>query len=214
MENSKLFNTLAVLNPNEFSKFGKLLRSNESLKAASFVKFYQYIKPYYPKFESSNLSKESIYEKLFESPKNADQRNRAFENKKVRKLASDLYRILEDFLIKLELENSPFQRNQLLSKALIRRGNDKYAQRIIQAEIKEREEEMHKFAMTYLELFLLKVNWFSSLKTFRFRSNEKSVEEIMLNLDLFYFNTKINLANELLNREKILENHYDICLLE
>ncbi len=119
MEKSKLIEVLKTLSKAEVKEFGKYLEKNAYRKAnsISIYSLFNYLKKYYPDFPAKKIEKEYVYKKLAKDSTNA--------SKRMLDLMSNLYQVLEDFLIKKELEENQINRNFLVLDILKKRKLDK-----------------------------------------------------------------------------------------
>lgn len=117
MENSKLIEVLKTLSKTEFKEFGKYLEGTSYRKTGPVFMLYQYLKKFHPKYPAEKIRKEIVYKTLFKHKGNI--------NKKVFDLMYNLYHVLEDFLIKKELEKTQVERDFIILDILKHRKLDK-----------------------------------------------------------------------------------------
>lgn len=108
---------LEVLDNSEIRQFKQFLDSpifnnNKKIKA-----FFQLILKYHPNYHTSRLNQEYIFKKLFPE--------KAFNEKMLRQLFSRCRKMIEEFLIQIQLEQE--DKNLLLQKALKKRNLNKEA---------------------------------------------------------------------------------------
>jgi hypothetical protein len=107
MVKSKLFTALQSLSRKEFIRFGQFVSSPFFNTNESLVKLYEYINRYYPEFNSPELHKEKVFMQIY--------RGTLYNDGNMRNLISDLYKLLETFLIEINSETDIQQnRNKLL----------------------------------------------------------------------------------------------------
>ncbi len=123
MDKSKLVEVLKTLSKTEFKEFGKYLEGTSYRKGGGIFKLYAYLKKYHPDFPPSKITKEQVYKKLFKEEKNAGKRMMDF--------MYNMYQVLEEFLLKKELEENPIEREFLMLEILKKRQLDRmFFQRI------------------------------------------------------------------------------------
>ena len=98
----------------EFLRFGKFLRSPFFNYTTSLVHFYKALKRHHPNFNSPRLKIEKLWARAFPEKK--------FDAQKFRQLCSDLTRLVEKYLVQLEMERSVVKSNQMLLQSLGRRN--------------------------------------------------------------------------------------------
>ncbi len=133
MEKSKLIEVLKTLSKTEFKEFSKYVEGTATRKVSGVLMLFNYLKKHHPEYPEAKIDKEVVYKKLFKEPGNV--------NKKMLDLMSRLYQVLEDFLLKKELYESPNDRNFLVLQVLKKRKLDKlFFQKVSQVK-KEWEKE-------------------------------------------------------------------------
>lgn len=106
MIKSKVIDSMKCLTKEELKELGEVVNSPYFNKNRHVANLFAELKKYFPDFSNRNMSKESIYSKLF--PGNA------FADKTFRNLMSDLNSLIEKFLTLKNLE-----KRKLLSKYLL-----------------------------------------------------------------------------------------------
>lgn len=90
MHKSKIVNVLKTFSEEEIKKFSDFLSSPYYNTNQTLTKFYNALKKFYPDFEGSGASKETLYKKLFEGEKYNDQ--------VMRNLSSQLLKLSKEFI--------------------------------------------------------------------------------------------------------------------
>ena len=85
MKNSKLIFLLRILQPQEFRKLGKMVKSPFFTQNTHLPALYQYLKQDYPNFDSARLTKPTVFKKIFPGYDYSDI--------KIRNLMRDLSRL-------------------------------------------------------------------------------------------------------------------------
>ena len=91
MIQSKAIEILSRFNRKEFLEFGKYLKSEFFISNKKLFKLYNFLKIYYPLFDSPKLSKETLFASVYG--------NSGYNYSRTRKLLSDLYKEAEKYLI-------------------------------------------------------------------------------------------------------------------
>lgn len=206
MKKSKLITLLKTLSKSDFSKFEKYLNSKIFNSNPSLVFFFNQIKKFYPNFDSTKLNEINIYNNIFT--------NEYFDERRMYKLRNGLLNRLERFLIHIELEENDFIKSKLLIQAISKRNAPSHLSNKLKKAIAQSEKTTPKNAHHFMELYFLQNQWQNQLGSLKYNSNENSGKEAMKNIDLFYAFSKLQLASELLNREKFLNEKNEIQLLE
>lgn len=206
MKQTKLIQLLRTLSKEEFLRFGKFLKSPFFNYTPSLIKLYEGLKRYHPNFDSPRLKKEKLWEKAMpEKP---------FDERKFRHLCFYLSRIVEKYLIQLELEAQELKRQQLLIEALGKRNAyTLFEKKTLQLEQKL-EDQPYKNAESYLSMTDLQYQHYAHPLTNKYEIKTERLKTIMDNLDGFYFSRKLRFGSELKFREKYFKEKYNNILLE
>jgi hypothetical protein len=152
MVRSKAVNVLSHLNKEEFHKFEKLLLSPYFNANKNLIKLFKLLKKFYPGFTSPNFNKQKVFSSVYE--------NESYNDEKLRKLFSDMYKELEKFLVLSQLENDRITYNKLL----LRRLDVKKLDKLFLSSYKEADEFLDSNEFNYgyfLEKFLMQWNYVS-----------------------------------------------------
>jgi hypothetical protein len=148
MRHQKLFSLLASLSREEFRKFGKFLHSPYFTESEGARVFYDYLKNHYPGFEEEKMQLEAAYQRLFSqrlelkpSVKGAQAalKKQKMADDKLNHLLSDLYRMLETFLV---VEEATFDAAKQKKRANNRSSNQQLQAR--QATVSLKDELLQK----------------------------------------------------------------------
>lgn len=206
MHKSRLFYLLKGLSPTEFKRFFKFIQSPFHCTNPAQIKLYQILKKYYPELESPKLDREKVYQKLYPGKK---LNYHHFGN-----LMTEMTRLVEEFLIYLEVENEDFQKRKILVQALGRRNLYTAFEKGSKKLMNELERQEYHDTEYYREMEEIQSQYFFHPKTSRFNLDFDFPKRIMDNLDKNYFLSKMQGALELKTREKMLSSKYDIPLLD
>jgi len=106
MINYKAINILKGLTKKEILRFEKFLLSPFYNNNKKLLLLYNYLRKFYPEFDSSSFTKENIYRHVFG--------NDIFSDENLRKLFSDFYKLGEKYLVTLNLEKNKFDYDRYL----------------------------------------------------------------------------------------------------
>jgi hypothetical protein len=119
--------TLVSFSPKELKRFNKFLNSSYSNTNKRLLVMFSFLIKYYPKFESRNLTKASIHNKIYPS--------KIYRDSTVRNLLSELNEAEEKFLVYEYFEKDFMEQSDYLLKAL----KDKNQKEQLQKRINELE---------------------------------------------------------------------------
>lgn len=106
MIQSKVIDIIKSFNKKEVLDFEKYLNSPFLNSNKNLIKLYSNLKRFYPTFESAKLTKESIFKSVYQAD--------TYNDSKLRKLLSDLYKEAEKFLVVSVIDKNELVFNKLL----------------------------------------------------------------------------------------------------
>jgi hypothetical protein len=116
MQKSKIVNVLKTFSEDEMKRFSDFISSPYFNSNQSPVRLFNALKKYYPDFDSSGVTKETLYKKLFEGEKYNDQ--------VMRNLSSQLLKLSKEFLSYEAYKNEPDTKELNLLNELKNRSID------------------------------------------------------------------------------------------
>ncbi len=208
MQKSKLIELLKGLNASEVKDFGRYVESPFFNKNQNLVLLYQYIVKSFPDYEAKRLNKETILKKVFPNLK-------ATQTKRLSYFASDLIKLLEDYMIWVENQKNDADREIRLIEAYKNRKLDQFFWRSTDKLKTELEKKLHRDINYYYQLFRINHISFAQLGTLQ--RNKKQVglfEETLNALDIFYFAMKLKYACSMNSLKGTLPETTTIHLLD
>lgn len=119
MKDFRLIELLKTFSPEEFKDFEKFISSPYFSKGRDVMPLFKLLKKYYPDFNSDRLTKEGIYEELYQGKKYDEVKAGSL----LRTIISDLYKLCKDYLIILELKSDDMRKKYYLLNQLRKRKN-------------------------------------------------------------------------------------------
>ena len=163
MENTYLQQVLQVLNKAEWRDFGDFVASPYFNKNEKFVRFYQFLQPFYPKFDITGSTKEQLYIHATLADKYSDAG--------YRNLCSDLLVLVQEFLAQESLNTGNTIKESLINRTLILRGVLDLAER----NVKKAETMVAKSEFDFQEK-LMSAIWINDLRVLHsIYNNRKSI---------------------------------------
>ncbi|MDF1695974.1 MAG: hypothetical protein P1U56_09090 [Saprospiraceae bacterium] len=101
MYQSKLVRLLKLLTPDEFRHFYKFIRSIYFQNNANVVKLYVLLRKYYPDFHDDKMDKKKVFKHLFPE--------RRYKSDTLASLMTKMTKVLEEYLLVLDLEKDSFE---------------------------------------------------------------------------------------------------------
>ncbi len=165
-------------------EWGKYIEANSKKNVESTMAFFDYLYKQYPNFPEDKIEKEYIAERIYPKEKNGV--------KKIDNLIYKFWIILEDFIVKKELENQPRQRELILLDALKNRKLDKYFFKKVDDLEKDWTANVKDGAENYLNLYRLKkrrighLNFDKTKIAYKINGIVKEIEKYYLSQKMIY----------------------------
>ncbi len=128
MQQSKLLDYLKTTTLAERKRLWKAVRSPFFTTNPQVAALYDVLAVYAPRFDSPNLSKQSVFAALFPS--------HTYSDIKLRNLMTELMAVVEQCFVAMEMEGSP-TRHRMLAQSLNKRGLVGYFEKTTQAALEE-----------------------------------------------------------------------------
>lgn len=206
MHNSKLIKMLKMLKTDEFKQLDRFLKSPYFNSNKRIVALYQYLKKYYPDFNSPKLDREVVYKHLF--PK------KAFNYTAMSNFTAAFNRLLERFFAELEFEAAPYAERKMLIVAYEKRGASEWFDKHTDALVAKLKSLPVQDAEVYREIYLLLHNKINQPHVNRYTLMTKDFATIDRHLNTFFMVEKLRLGAEIQARSNILAEKQEVWLLE
>lgn len=229
MRHRRLFTLLASLNRAEFKRFGKFLASPYFTESEAMVIFHEHLKRHHPEFDEKKMQLEVAFARLFAdrlNPKEGEVKKRKMLIEKLDHLLSNMFRLLETFLVVEEAlfdpekmegrkpgKEAPVQlqarqsgiplREELLAKSLGRYTDYEHFLQYTRAMIEKTEKLSVPNSGDYLFLSELNHWWYYHPDTNKLQRNAPDIWVAMLHLDRFFVLSKLRYMAEWLSRQEI-----------
>ena len=200
MKESKLFYLLKNLSKTEFKQFKKAVISPLFNSNSKVIQLFDLIKHQYPKFDNSQKTREALFSKLFpELPYNDLRLRRSF---------SDLTKVVERFMVFLEVEKNEARKEQLLIEAYGHGNLFAYFDRKTAEFSKNIENQTILNTADHHHLVDLKKGLYFHPQHNKYNLKDNTLADLADHLDAYYilFKLEINLAMK--NSSRILNKTY------
>lgn len=205
MKGNKTILAISKLSPKELSWFRDFVHSPYFNTHRNLRKLMDIIGNAAPKFDENALDAKRVFKKIF--PKEN------FNPQKLSDLLTYLFRLYEKFLAQLEFDNDETQQKLALLTAYRERKQDrqflKTMERIRNNGLLQTPDESR-----FLNEYRLESEsdlYFTSKDS---RTADKSIERKTISLDLFYLTSKLRNCCEMINRQNIISEQYEIRMLD
>lgn len=164
------------------------------------VELYDVLSGYFPHFNSPDLTKHVVFDRLF--------KNQVYEDKKLRYAMTDMLRQAGNFLKFKALENDPRLGHQILGAELAKRGADKPYLAMYHEDAASGERDADYYYFRYREDF----DYLNLYHPRQKRNTQNPIATAAKNLDTFFFARKLQLLCEIVNVKNVMAVEYDFIL--
>lgn len=203
MEKSRLLSIFNTLSKQELKEMGKFVRSPYFNQQEILVQFFDYL------VECQQLSvipsKEKTFQKLFA--------NQEFKDVKIRLLMSDLYKLLERFLICQNTFSDDFQNKIQLARTYRQRNLPKHFQKTMDVANELLQKTTYRHSDYFDDEFeqLVEQYQFASANK---RTDDYNLQEITNTLDITFITRKLKQTCLLFSHQAVYKKQYDLGLID
>ncbi|PHN05975.1 hypothetical protein [Flavilitoribacter nigricans] len=207
MHDSKLFQLLKVLSEPELRRLKLFLKSPFFNTNAHILKLYQVLRKDHPYYQSKNLSKEKVYQKVFPGTD--------YHHQKLLNLMSNFTALLKDYLRNIQLEKTAHLQDRLLLQSFAERplAYETFEREMFKAD-RELDKGTVRDSIYFQQKFWLGQSYCNHPATDKFKLSPEVYEASMEQLDQWYILEKLLLSCEMKAREKPLSENHRIWLLQ
>lgn len=206
MKDSKLYQTLSTFDVYELNRLKKFVDSPYFNSNDKISHLFDLMYDHFKNGNGNELLKEDVSKKIFEEEE--------FEDRKFRKLASDLLKLVESFLSIEEYKNQPLNKVNDLLKAVHDRKLEKLYNTTVKNARRLSERQPERSANYYLHKYQFEKNYYELTEAEINRAERSNIDSIIQNLDYFYLAEKLKYYCTLLSRKKIHKHEYNILFIE
>ena len=198
--NNKLLSILDSFSKVELNRLKKFVESPYFNANKEIIKLNKFI---YSNFEIGfNFNKEELWA--------ATGKTTQFDSLKLRKLFSDLLKLVEQFLAQEVYENNKLLKANFLLKSVSSKKLHKLYSSSLSNAQRTSEKSTHREANFFLYQYQREKNIYELKNSDLDRSSGSNVDQIVNNLDYFYLAEKVRYLCEIIVREKIISMDYEI----
>jgi len=202
MIGKKCFKILKTLSPNEFKGLRKAVQSPLLGGSASMAKLYEYICKYYPDFDHEKLKEEHVYALLYP--------DKEYKEGVLRVKYRQLTKLVEGYLIWIQINSDEFHRRKILKDAfgarknfdLFKKENDKLNVMLNADPFRDMEYYQEKISLDYAYAFHPLRN--------RYKGQDSSLEDLLKGVERFALLCKCRVGVALKNDEKIFNRKFEL----
>lgn len=212
MRDTKAYIALKSLNITELNRFKKFVISPYFNKNENVIRLFNLLEEDIRQTVKKSESKDRIWHALF--PKEE------FSGVRLRKVYSDLLRVVEQFLAQEQFESNPLHKANYLLKAISLKQLDKLYNSTISTVRRLSSRQIEKTASYYYYQYQIEKNLFDLTTEFEKKTKSKSkdnilnISDIAQNLDYFYLAEKMRYYCTLMTWKNIANIDQEVLFIE
>lgn len=202
MKKRKAILLLKSFSPQEMEAFRQFLASPYYNEDEVLVRLFDVLQPHYPDFSGVGFTKAGVFRSVFAG--------RAYDDKALRYLLSDLTRLLEQFIAVRRIEAQPFQLRLALLEGLSEKEIHKGYRRVnrqLEAAVDTAEVSGSELFFTKMKLSEIREKHFQQQRLRRF---DAGLQHFADDLDKYYFLNRLKIACGMLDQQTILQAEYHL----
>lgn len=195
MQGSKLLDQLKILEKEDFKGFFLFIRSTYFNQSKDVIRLFDYLRKYYPVFDSPKLDKKIVFKKLFST--------QIYTDVKLRNLRTKASKLVEQYLIHLYFQQDDFQRKKLVTQIYGQRNYYPAFDRNTQQLLNSLEQQPYRDACYFHDKYLLQRDYYLYSQTLKEGNSLTSLQNAIDNLATFYKIEHLRLLLLIANRTQI-----------
>jgi len=206
MYKNKLYSILTHFDKIEQNRLRKYITSPYFNKNESLIALFEELIDHINRNSEKELDKQLIWKKLFA--------NVSYEDAKYRKLFSDLLKLVEGFLAQEVYEANPLNRAVYLMEAVGKKKMEKLYKSTMNTAKRLSQNQFYRDADYYFNQYLVQKKYYELTRSDLDRKSKTNIEDIINNLDRFYFGEKLKYYCEVLIRQVFLSHEYQLLFID
>ncbi len=206
MFENKLIVQLSHLDAHEMQRFRDFVFSPFHNKNKKLQQLFIFIEKHYPDFKTETFTKKAAYKAMYAGNK--------YDDSKLRAMTSMLSRLLEDFLTIDRFRNDETQYDLMLLDALQDKGMDKYYGRQLEKMYARQEQSPHRDIAHHFNGHQIEQRSYNFAVSRKAPHIAQSLYRVIHDLDAYYIASRLKFSCELLNRQNILGEPFDMKSLQ
>lgn len=206
MESTKLYQTLSEFDAYQLNRLSKFVHSPYFNVSQKISKLYNILHAHF-RHQEDLPTKEQIYVVC-------DAEATQFEDRKYRKLVSDLLKLVEHFLAVEEFSNNPLHQANYLLDAIQELKLEKLYNTSVKTARRLAARQPYRTADYHFYQYQIEKNYYELSEAELNRSQRSNIDSIIQNLDYFYLSEKLKYYCTLLSRKKIQQHEYEILFID
>lgn len=188
------------------SRLDKFVRSPYFNSQDQLTSLWAFYNKHHPDFSKTKFNDAEAYKQLFDKPAKKD-------NKRLNRLNSELYKLVEQFISVRELESDKFTADALLLDFFDREGLSEHSLSLHQRLRKQLAEHPQGEALFFNQLALEKAWWAFQAKRDK-RTGDVNLQAYNEALDTHFLVQKLKLLALMINRRQVVHTDYELSWME
>ncbi len=206
MEATKIFKSIRKLDKPLRKRFRLYLMSPYFNRSKTYLKAFTFLSDFVDKNPNKKLTKQAFWKKIFGKE--------PYKELNLRKLNSDLLRLLKDFLALEQYRQDEGRQINYLMRAVHRLGLDDLQSISIRMSDQYFIRTPYRNADYYLQRYNKEKEYYQLIGFDKRREAKSNVEDILRNLDLFYLSEKLYFYTSSIVRRRILSHDFQFLLMD
>ena len=206
MHKNKLYSILTHFDKIEQNRLRKYIISPYFNKNESLIALFEELIDHINKGNKQEIDKQKIWQKLFTDT--------SYEDARYRKLFSDLLKLVEGFLAQEVYEENPLNKAVYLMEAVGKKKMEKLYKSTMNTAKRLSQNQFYRDADYYFNQYLVQKKYYELTRSDLDRKSKTNIEEIINNLDRFYFGEKLKYYCEVLIRQVFISHEYKLLFID
>ena len=207
MREGKLYQAIIQLNGHELNRLHRFILSPYFNRNDPTINLFEWIKEDLKKEKKDEISRERLWAICFGK---LDK----FDDGRLRKLQSDLLRLVEEFYAQEAFEANPIHKAKYLLEAIYNKRLKDIQLGALKTANRFAEEQILKPASYYYYKYEIEQSTFTLNRFQTGRSLKSNIEEIAKNLDRFYLAEKLRYYCTILDHQNLAEIDYKMLFID
>lgn len=212
MESTKLYKTLAHFSVYEMNSLAKFVASPYFNQNQNVGHLFTLLQTHFKEKEDGDgqLNKQKLWNEIFETD---------YVDVKFRKLCSDLFHLVEDFIAQKNFESHPYNKPIHLLQALGKRKLGLFHSKALSNASRIGERQLERSSSYYLYNYEINKNKYGLTSEFEKKSAKEAtglqtnLKDLLHNLDFFYITEKLRYYCTVLSWKKLKSFDEDLLLI-
>ena len=207
MREGKLYQAIIQLNGHELNRLHRFILSPYFNRNDATINLFEWIKDDLRQDKKEETSKERLWQICF-------GKSDKFDDGRMRKLQSDLLRLVEEFYAQEVFEANPIHKAKYLLEAIYNKRLKDIQLGALKTANRFAEEQILKPASYYYYKYEIEQSTFTLNRFQTGRSLKSNIEEIAKNLDRFYLAEKLRYYCTILDHQNLAEIDYKMLFID